>query len=180
MLLALFGGSDLLLTLFGGGNLLLAFVPLEYVLSLDALSVLALVFRLVGHPLDKLPAEPETLLFEVVILVSDIAHSIFVPVPPEASVLLGPEFPRVCALSMSLVLPEFTLVLSAAIDPLKTALTMLLVSKPVPSVHDAAGPRVNTMPVDAIICELTIVEASIWASEDAVSMLPALHEVAKV
>ena len=168
------------LALFGGGDLLLAFVPLEDVLSLDALSILALIFRLVGHPLDKIPAEPETLLFEVVILVSDIAHSIFVPAPPVASVLLGSEFPSVCALAMSLVLPEFTPVLSAAIDPLKTALTMLLVIKPVPSVYNAAGPRVDTMPVDAIICELTIVEASIWASEDAVSMFLALHEAANV
>lgn len=87
-------------------------VPVSLVLAHNALAFLALVLLVVRQPLDQLAAVPEALLLNKVELVTHVANSILHPVPPEASIRLRAELPRVRPLAMSLVISEFASVLS--------------------------------------------------------------------
>ena len=104
--------------------------PVGDVLTDDALAVLALVFFILWHPLNQLAAEPETLSLDVVKFVSDIADAVFDPVPPGASIRLIAKLPNVGTFTVSLIVLEFTLVLSRAIEPFEAAAALLFIVHP--------------------------------------------------
>ena len=154
--------------------------PLFNILAFDTLPILTLILRLFRHPLYELAAEPETLLFEVVVLISHITDAIFLPMPPKSSILLRSILPSIRALSVSLIVPELALVLSRPIEPLELAYAVLLAVHPASRVYDAARPCVDTLSIDLVVSKLAVVEATIWAREHSLTVLLILYVVTQV
>ena len=136
-------------------------LPVDNILTDNALTVLSLILFVFWHPLDELATEPESLLFNVVELVSDKANPILEPVAPQASVGFVTKVPLVSTFSVPLVILECPSVLSRAIEPPQTPLPCLFIVHPLTLVHYAIWPRIYTMPIYLIPEELAFVNATI-------------------